>query len=93
MHALLLTTGKHRGRSAPPQQLGSFGGPDAERVAAGERRLFDARRRTVNGQKAQHHERIEQLRHEIKGLSSQRDAKGRELKLVREELGAPHAHV
>lgn len=62
-------------------------GPDVERVAAGERRLFEARRKTVSGQKAQHRERIEQLRHEITGLSSQRDAKGRELKLVREELG------
>jgi HlyD family secretion protein len=61
-------------------------GPDAERVAAGERRLFEARRRTMGGQKAQHRERIEQLRHEIEGLSSQRDAKARELRLVREEL-------
>jgi HlyD family secretion protein len=61
-------------------------GPDAERVAAGERRLFEARRSTSNGQKNQHSERISQLRHEIQGLSSQRDAKGRELKLVREEL-------
>ena len=61
-------------------------GPDADRVAAGEHRLFEARRRTADGQKGQHRERVSQLRHEIKGLSSQRDAKGRELKLVREEL-------
>ena len=60
--------------------------PDAGRVAAGERRLFEARRKTTAGQKAQHRERIEQLRHEIMGLSSQRDAKARELGLVREEL-------
>src|SRR6476659_4492801 len=50
-------------------------GPEAERVAAGERRLFEARRSTSNGQKSQHSERISQLRHEIQGLSSQRDAK------------------
>ena len=61
-------------------------GPEAERVAAGERRLFEGRRRTAAGQKAQHAERIAQLRHEIGGLSSQRVAKGRELALVREEL-------
>ena len=60
--------------------------PDASRVAAGERRLFEARRKTTAGQKAQHRERIEQLRHEVTGLSSQRDAKARELGLVREEL-------
>jgi HlyD family secretion protein len=59
---------------------------DADRIAAGERRLFDARRETVAGQKAQHAERTAQLRHEIRGLSSQREAKGRELVLVREEL-------
>jgi HlyD family secretion protein len=60
--------------------------PDAGRVAAGERRLFEARRKTTAGQKAQHRERIEQLRHEVTGLSSQRDAKARELGLIREEL-------
>jgi HlyD family secretion protein len=60
--------------------------PEAERVMAGERRLFEARRKTTAAQKAQHRERIEQLRHEITGLSSQRDAKARELGLVREEL-------
>ena len=56
--------------------------PDASRVAAGERRLFEARRKTTAGQKAQHRERIEQLRHEVTGLSSQRDTKARELGLV-----------
>lgn len=61
-------------------------GLEAEHVISGERRLFIARRATASGQKAQHAERIAQLRHEISGLSSQRDAKGRELVLVREEL-------
>jgi len=68
-----------------PADFASFA-PDADRVAAGERRLFEARRRTTAGQKAQYRERIEQLRHEVTGLSSQRDAKARELGLVREEL-------
>lgn len=61
-------------------------GAEAERVISGERRLFIARRATASGQKAQHAERIAQLQHEISGLSSQREAKGRELVLVREEL-------
>jgi HlyD family secretion protein len=61
-------------------------GPDAARVAQGERRLFQAGRQTAAGQKAQFRERIGQLGQEIEGLSSQRDAKARELKLVREEL-------
>lgn len=61
-------------------------GPGAERVATGERRLFEGRRRTAASQKAQHAERIAQLRHEIGGLASQREAKWRELMLVREEL-------
>jgi HlyD family secretion protein len=68
-------------------------GPDADRIAAGEERLFEARRRSAQGQIAQHRERIEQLRHEVKGMSSQRDAKLRELKLVREELArVNHMH-
>jgi HlyD family secretion protein len=66
-------------------------GPDASRVAAGEQRLFEARRKTSSGLKAQHHERIVQLRHEITALSSQRDSKARELELVTDELGRLNA--
>lgn len=61
-------------------------GTDAMRVASGERRLFEARRKATEGQKAQYRERIEQLRQEASGLVAQRNAKARELKLVREEL-------
>lgn len=77
-----------RDGAAEPQFPAAFMamGLDADRVAAGEQRLLEARRKTVAGQKAQHAERTAQLRHEIKGLSSQREAKGRELALVREEL-------
>jgi HlyD family secretion protein len=61
-------------------------GPEAERVASGERRLFQARRGSANGQKAQLGERIKQNEEEIKGLTLQNSAKARELSLIREEL-------
>ena len=40
--------------------------PEAERVASGERRLFQARLASANGQKAQLRERIKQSEEEIK---------------------------
>jgi HlyD family secretion protein len=61
-------------------------GPDAERVASGEQRLFQARLTSSNGQKAQLGERIKQYEQESKGLTVQSSAKGRELTLIRDEL-------
>ena len=61
-------------------------GPEAERVASGERRLFHARLASANGQKAQLGERIKQNEDEIKGLTLQNSAKAREVALVRDEL-------
>ncbi|MEM7777864.1 MAG: HlyD family type I secretion periplasmic adaptor subunit [Pseudomonadota bacterium] len=60
--------------------------PHSKHVAAGETTFFSARRRMISSQKRQLDERIGQLAQEIKGLSSQRDAKARELTLVRAEL-------
>ena len=62
------------------------GGPEEERVASGERRLFQARLASANGQKAQLEERIKQNEEEIKGLTLQNTAKARELALIAEEL-------
>src|SRR6185436_5594894 len=70
--------------SFPEDFAGS--GDDAKRVIAGEQRLFESKRKVADGQKAQLKERIGQLRQEIQGLTSQRDAKAKELALVREEL-------
>jgi HlyD family secretion protein len=53
---------------------------------SGEQRLFDARRSSRDGTRRQLRERIMQLREEITGLTSQREAKSRELVLVAEEL-------
>jgi HlyD family secretion protein len=60
--------------------------PDAERVVNGERRLFQARRASANGQKAQLRERIKQSEEEINGLILQNSSKGRERVLIEEEL-------
>jgi HlyD family secretion protein len=68
----------------PPDFAGM--GPEAARVGEGERRLFVARRTTADSQKEQLGKRVGQLGQEIEGLTAQREAKARELKLVREEL-------
>jgi HlyD family secretion protein len=60
--------------------------PEAPFIAAGERRLFEARRIAKNGQKSQLRERIGQYKVEIDGLVVQRAAKDAELRLMREEL-------
>jgi HlyD family secretion protein len=60
--------------------------PEAPFIAAGERRLFEARRIAKNGQKSQLRERIGQYKVEIDGLAVQRAAKEAELRLMREEL-------
>lgn len=60
--------------------------PEAERVASGERRLFQARLASANGQKAQLGERIKQNEEQIKGLMQQNTAKTRERSLIGEEL-------
>jgi HlyD family secretion protein len=55
-------------------------------IMAGERRLFESRRSTREGRKAQLGERINQLGQEIVGLEALLDAKSRELELVNTEL-------
>lgn len=60
--------------------------PDTQRIAAGERRLFTAKRNMIDAQKKQLGERIGQYKQEIEGLTVQRDAKEREVKLVEDEL-------
>jgi HlyD family secretion protein len=62
------------------------GGSEADRVANGEQRLFQARLTSANGQKAQLGERINQYEDETKGVTAQNSAKSRELMLIREEL-------
>lgn len=61
-------------------------GADAAGVRAGETRLFFDNLKTREAQKQQLGLRIGQLREEIVGLSSQRNAKGNELTLIKKEL-------
>jgi HlyD family secretion protein len=56
------------------------------RIAAGERRLFNAERKTAEVKKAQLHERIGQYHHEVDGLLKQEKSKAQESALVSEEL-------
>ena len=55
-------------------------------VMMGEQQLFASTRAMIESQKAQLQERIGQLRDEIKGFAAQKEAKARELSLVRQEL-------
>jgi HlyD family secretion protein len=59
---------------------------DGPAVAEGEKRLFDFRRASKQGQVAQLKQRVGQLREEIKGQTAQRDAKSAEVELMVEEL-------
>ena len=59
---------------------------DGPAAAEGERRLFEFRRASKQGQVAQLRERVGQLREEIKGQTAQRDAKIAEVELMIEEL-------
>ncbi|QIB33339.1 HlyD family type I secretion periplasmic adaptor subunit [Ancylobacter pratisalsi] len=56
------------------------------RLIRGEQRLFDTRRATREGQRAQLRERIGQLHEEVQGLEFQIDAKAREIGFVNQEL-------
>ncbi len=55
-------------------------------AVAGERRLFEARKNALTGQRSQMRERIAQTDNEVRGLVSQQAAKESELKLIEQEL-------
>jgi len=60
--------------------------PQVAVAVAGEEKLFEARRQTRTGQRAQLRERISQINEEIRGLTAQYQAKEKEIKLIGEEL-------
>uniref|UniRef100_Q07KU2 Membrane fusion protein (MFP) family protein n=1 Tax=Rhodopseudomonas palustris (strain BisA53) TaxID=316055 RepID=Q07KU2_RHOP5 len=62
------------------------GHSEAGRATAAERTLFDLRRQSRSGQKAQLKERSAQLQEEIKGYVGQAAAKQREVEFIRKEL-------
>ena len=72
--------------TVPPELASTSSDPDVTHAIAGERRLFEVRRTSRVGQKAQLRQRIEQLNEEIKGLTVQTEAKSREVELIQREL-------
>ena len=63
-----------------------IGDPDVARLMAGQQKLFEIRRRTRDGQRAQLIERKAQNKQEITGLMAQQAAKVDETNWVRQEL-------
>ena len=57
-----------------------------ETSVTGEEKLFEARRQTRIGQRAQLRERVAQINEEIRGLTAQYQAKENEIRLIGEEL-------
>ncbi len=60
--------------------------PQVKDILSGEQSLFASRRESKSGQKAQLQERIAQLDQEHQGITSQIEAKGREIELIAKEL-------
>src|ERR1700752_3248568 len=60
--------------------------PEVERVLVGETRLFEIRRKTREGLKAQLNERISQSEEEITGLTAQVESKDRQIEWIKKEL-------
>jgi HlyD family secretion protein len=70
-----------------PDELAKRSGEAAVAAAiAGEEKLFDSRRKARVGQRAQLRERVAQINEEIRGLTSQREAKANEIELIGQEL-------
>ncbi|MFO1146885.1 MAG: HlyD family type I secretion periplasmic adaptor subunit [Alsobacter sp.] len=59
---------------------------DVQRIMQAEQRLFELRRNARLGQKSQLEQRIAQLQEEIAGVTTQAEAKAREIDLIRREL-------
>ncbi|RVG00728.1 HlyD family type I secretion periplasmic adaptor subunit [Sinorhizobium meliloti] len=72
---------------SPPKDLAAkLGDLDVAANVNAENALFLARKRTIDGQKAQLSQRVHQLAQEADGLAARRDAKDDELRLIEEEL-------
>ena len=70
----------------PPDLVGREGEAAVATAMHGEEKLFDSRRKARIGQRSQLRERIAQINEEIRGLTSQRDGKSNEIRLIGEEL-------
>jgi HlyD family secretion protein len=70
----------------PAELLERSDNPKIARLVAGEKKFFELRRTTAEGQKSQLRQRIEQLKQEIEGMRSQLQSKIEEISLVQQEL-------
>jgi membrane fusion protein, type I secretion system len=70
----------------PKELAGRAGDPEVQETLAGERKLFELRRKARLGQKNQLQERIKQLQEQIVGLTAQQDAKSKEMTIINQEL-------
>lgn len=70
----------------PHTLLDRIGDADVQRVTAGESKLFETRRSSRDGQKAQLGEQIAQLEQQIQGNKEQETAKTREIDWIQQEL-------
>ena len=70
----------------PDDLLARISEPDVARAITGERRQFETRRTSREGQKAQLRERIVQLRQEIGGYEAQIASKDKQIEWVTKEL-------
>ncbi|WP_350333179.1 HlyD family type I secretion periplasmic adaptor subunit [Coralliovum pocilloporae] len=70
-----------------PDQISSNADARALRlIRDSQSQLLEARRKSLSGRKTQLREQITQFEKQIDGLTAQRDAKAKEIKLIREEL-------
>jgi HlyD family secretion protein len=70
----------------PASLMDKTANPDVSRMMAAEQRLFELRRSARFGQKSQLEQRIAQLEEEISGVTTQAEAKSREIAFIRREL-------
>ncbi len=69
-----------------PDLLARTHDPDVTRVTSGEQRLFEIRRSSREGQKAQLREQVAQLEQQIQGNREQESAKAKEIDWIQQEL-------
>ncbi|MEZ5901034.1 MAG: HlyD family type I secretion periplasmic adaptor subunit [Hyphomicrobiaceae bacterium] len=74
----------------PNELVARASDPGVARVMQGERKLFEIRRSARMGQKAQLHQRIDQLDEQTNGLTIQEQAKAQEIVLINRELQGAH---
>ena len=70
----------------PKELTSQLNDPDVSAAITSEKRLFEARLASRNGQRAQLRQQIDQLKEEVEGLISQQKSKTKEIELIQREL-------